>query len=185
MPIMVDGGNAQEFEKPNAGLTAAVCIAVVDLGVQENDYQGEKSKKRQVAFVFEVEQTYTEGKYVGERMLASKIMTASLNEKATLRRLLASWRGKDFDEAELFGYDVEGWKGAPCMLNLVLNAKGYAKVEGVMPAMADKRLEPNRLNYVPQWIKDIANRGEGGQKFSGEEDEGSTVDPNTGEPSFF
>ena len=176
MPIMVEG-SGQEFEKPTPGLHAAVCIAVVDLGIQENNYQGEISHKRQVAIVWELDQTMTEGKFAGERMLVSKIMTASLNEKANLRKMLASWRGKEFSEAELSGYDVEGWKGAPCMVNLVLNDKGYAKVEGVMPAMGDNKLEPNRLNYVPQWIKDIANRGDGGQTFSTEED--------NGEPSFY
>ena len=165
MGLIVDKGNSQEFEKVSGGLHSAVCISVVDLGMQKGDYQGTPWKKKQLALVWEVDQEFTEGKFTGERMLVSAIYTASLNEKANLRNILESWRGKSFSEAELTGYDVEGWRGAPCMINLVLNEKGYAKVSGVMPAMPDKKLEPRKLNYVPQWIKDIANRGDGGQTF--------------------
>ncbi len=181
MAVMVDKGNSQEFEKPAAGLHSAVCISVVDLGTQENNYQGEISHKRQVALIWELDQTMKEGKFAGERMLVSMICTASLNEKAKLRGILESWRGKSFSEAELTGYDVEGWKGAPCMIKLVLNEKSYAKVSGVMPAMPDKKLEPRKLNYVPQWIKDIANRGDGGQTF----DDGTQIASDDAEHDFF
>ena len=42
-----------------------------------------------------------------------------MNEKATLRKMLASWRGKDFTEAEAKSFDITKLLGVACMLNII------------------------------------------------------------------
>lgn len=175
MGIIAKGSEMKEFEKATPGMHRAVCISMVDLGVQSGEYNGEPWKKRQVALIFELDQCFTEGNYTGEPMLVSEIVTLSLNEKAKLRGYLESWRGKRFSEQELLGYDISEWVGSPCMINVMHNAKGYAKIAGISPLMAGlEPLAPVRLGYVPDWIKRIANNGEGDhQRFDVEEKPGN------------
>jgi hypothetical protein len=49
----------------------------------------------------------------------SKRYTLSLNEKASLRKDLQSWRGKPFTSAELAGFDVSRLIGANCLLSVL------------------------------------------------------------------
>jgi hypothetical protein len=49
----------------------------------------------------------------------SKEFTLSMNEKANLRKLLASWRGKGFSEDEAKSFDITKLLGATCMLNII------------------------------------------------------------------
>lgn len=43
----------------------------------------------------------------------------SMNEKANLRKMLASWRGKDFSQDEAKCFDVTKLIGVACMLNII------------------------------------------------------------------
>jgi hypothetical protein len=76
------------------------------------------------------EQPYTLGKE----------FTLSLNEKATLRKFLESWRGKAFTEDEAKSFDISVLLGKPCMLNVIhkvsqKNGKTYAEIASVSPMM--------------------------------------------------
>ena len=66
----------------------------------------------------------------------NKAYTLSLHEKAALRKDLASWRGKDFTEEELQGFDVSKLLGVYCMVNVVTtesNGKTYSNVSSITP----------------------------------------------------
>jgi hypothetical protein len=60
--------------------------------------------------------------------------TASLNQKAALRRDLESWRGVKFSDADLKnGFDLRKLLGATCYLNLIESKDGnYINVSSIM-----------------------------------------------------
>ena len=68
-----------------AGWTRAISIRVIDLGMQ-NGFQGKTQHKCRI--LFETEHRYTEGDNKGKRFLISDKLTASLSEKANLRKVL-------------------------------------------------------------------------------------------------
>jgi len=94
----------------------------------------------------------------GKRFVVTNTYTASLNEKANLRRDLESWRGRPFTAEELQGFDLEKVVGKPCMLNLVAKttAKGktWTGIAAIMPLPKDaEKLTPETpRDYVPKWI---------------------------------
>jgi len=65
----------------------------------------------------------------------SDTYTLSLNEKASLRKMLESWRGKAFTPEELEGFSLSKVLGAPCMVSIVQaeknNGDKFAKVSAV------------------------------------------------------
>ena len=74
----------------------------------------------------------TTGEYAGQPFTTSKFYTLSLHEKANLRNILKNWRGRDFTDAELKGFDLKTVLGAPCMISITHNEKGRSEVGGVM-----------------------------------------------------
>ena len=122
-----------DFEQPPIGTHVAICVKVIDIGTQKSEYQGQANIKRQCIVGWELpNELMTTGDYAGKPFTVSKFYTASLNEKANLRKDLANWRGRDFTEEELGGFESRNVLGKPCMLSLTLNDKGKARVTGVM-----------------------------------------------------
>jgi len=125
--LITDSGNSGNFENPLAGSYGATCRQIIDLGTQESDYQGVKSHKHQILVGWELDELMEDGR----PFVVSKFYTASLNEKANFRQDLISWRGRDFTNEELGGFDPANILGAPCMLSLILTEKGKIKVQNV------------------------------------------------------
>lgn len=135
-------GGGGDRQIPEAGMNAARCVAVLDLGTHvderfKND-KGKASRRHLVQIQWELPgQMMT---YEGESrpMMATKRYNLSVNEKATLRKDLESWYGKAFPDAELEakGFDVEKLLGRPALLNLTHSDDGkYANVKSVNPPM--------------------------------------------------
>ena len=126
--IISDNGGTS-FEQPPTGSHAARCISIIDLGTQRSTYEGEVQIKHQVIVRWELaNELLTIGDFAGKPFTVSKFYTASLHEKAGLRKDLASWRGRDFTAEELKGFDMKSILGKPCMLSVGLSEKGKAKV---------------------------------------------------------
>ena len=129
--IIANGGNdTPSYPTVSVGVHKARCVRVIDLGTQQNDYQGQISWKRQVMLIWEVP-SETDNK--GEPLTISKFYTLSLNEKANLANDLVSWRGRPFTETEKKAFDISKVVGKPCSINVILNQKGKPKVSTVMP----------------------------------------------------
>lgn len=129
-----DSGN-QDFEQPPVGSHLARCVRVIDIGTQRGEYKGQATAKRQCIIAWELPaELITQGEYKGQPFIVSKFYTASLNEKANLRHDLENWRGREFTEQELQGFDSRNVLNKPCMLSVIHNEKGRAKVAGVMGA---------------------------------------------------
>lgn len=128
-----DSSNSTTFEQPPAGTHVARCVRVVDLGTQKSSYEGDISYRRQVWVAWELPtERMTEGEFVGEPFLVSRFYTQSLHPKSKLRQDLASWRGRDFTEEELQGFDPKNILGVPCLLSIIISDTGRARVSGVM-----------------------------------------------------
>jgi hypothetical protein len=174
------GGNYPERKPLEAGAYAAVCDMVVDLGVQASP-GGQFAPKRTLMLRFQIPSERVEITKDGETKslpaVISRTLGLSLNEKATLRQLLQSWRGRAFTAEELKKFDLVNVLGKPAFINVTHSVKGdktYANLTSIMPlpkGMPAPTLEGEALTYsiddpdpvmfdkLPAWVQDkIANR---------------------------
>ena len=174
------GGNYPERKPIEAGAYAAVCDMLVDLGVQPSP-GGQFAPKRTLLLRFQIPSERVEITKDGETKslpaVISRTVGLSLNEKATLRQLLQSWRGRAFTPEELKKFDLVNVLGKPAFVNITHAVKGektYANLTSIMPlpkGMPAPTLEGESLWYsvespnaavfdkLPAWIQDkIAGR---------------------------
>ena len=76
----------------STGLHNALCIGVHSIGVQPS---GKFEPKEQLLLSFEIDEKMTTGKFAGKPFRLYKKVTKSLNDKATLTKILQGWAGKD------------------------------------------------------------------------------------------
>lgn len=169
MPIRVKDTSTPMTPAPE-GLYQAVCVDVVDLGIVKSSF-GDKHK---VAVYWQIDQLNEES---GKRFLVTKRYTASLSEKATLRKDLETWRSKKFTKEELDGFDLEVLLGVNCQIQIVHNASDdgtvYANVQAVVPiGKGMTKMRPE--SYVRKIDREKSN----GKPTAAEE-------PDTDEPTPF
>jgi len=125
------GGN---FELCPAGSYRAICTSITDLGFHEQNWQGEKARDvRKLRLSFEL---CDEQKTDGTPFYASREVTLSLNEKATLRAIVDGWNGKAMTDAEAKdGIDLGSYLGRAAMLSIThkqsLSGNTYAAISSV------------------------------------------------------
>ena len=130
--IKDNGGTART--PLEAGSYRAVCYSIVVLGTTYN--QAFDKAITQICFTWELpdERITINGEDLPKAISAT--YTLSLNEKAKLRQMLASWRGRDFTEEELEGFSLSNVLGVPCMLATVIKTsstgKEFAQVASVV-----------------------------------------------------
>lgn len=129
MSLISTQGEGQDFKQVPAGTHTAICIGVIDLGIQAGEYEGKRTERKQVLLRWELP---TELMDDGQPMIISAFLTNSLNEKAKLRHWLEAWRGRAFTEDELAGFDLRNVLLKACMVSVIHNDKGRAKVNAVM-----------------------------------------------------
>src|SRR5262245_48984112 len=98
--VIIAKDTRKELQPAPEGLHQAVCVDVVDRGVQATPW----GEKQQVELRWEIEEQNPDTE---KPFLLSKRYTCSLSEKATLRAHLESWRGRKFTSEELQGFDLE------------------------------------------------------------------------------
>lgn len=142
-PIIATAG--ESFTPAPAGVHQAVCVDCVDKGLLPNSFRPGTTQHK-IVLAWQIEECRDDGK----RFLVYKRYTCSLNEKATLRKDLESWRGKPFTRDEEMGFDVESVIGANGLINIQhneSNGKTYANVVAVMPlAKGMAKIKP--VDYV-------------------------------------
>lgn len=139
IPASASGRGESNFKPVSAGLHPAVCVGVIDLGIQEGSDQYPKPKQkvhlRWVALDETVEWEKDGQKHTGPAIIGAT-HTLSLSENSNLRPLLESWRGRAFTEAELERFNVAALAGKACQLNVIHVSKGpkvYANVKTIVP----------------------------------------------------
>ena len=130
MKLSNSGGG--QYEQPPVGTSVARCYRIIDLGTQAGEWQGKPIYRRQVVLTWELPtELMSEGDHVGQPFSTSKFYTASLHEKASLRKDLQNWRGREFTVEELSGFESTNLLGKACMLSLTANDQGKSRVTGV------------------------------------------------------
>jgi hypothetical protein len=133
MPIIASAkSDGQDFQPAPAGVHQAVCVDVIDLGILDVTWQGQKKQQHKVNFVWQIAEDREDGK----PFLVFNRYTLSLSEKANLRKHLESWRGRAFTPEESAGFDLENVIGKNCLLNIQHKPSGdkvYANVVSIMP----------------------------------------------------
>lgn len=150
----------------------ARCVQVIDIGVQKSE--AFNTSRRQAMLVFEIpsERITLDGEDK-PRMLAGTY-TVSLNPKGTLRKLLESWRGKAFTDAEVKAFDLKQLINLPCMLSVIQKTSQggnvFAAIGGVskypknFPPMPDAETtlfafdldtidDLEKMEVLPEWIQ--------------------------------
>ena len=172
MSLVVDANSSSNIEPIPEGTYLAVCNMLVDLGEQYNETYKNSSKK--VLIGWEIpEETYTNADGEEKPRQITKRYTASLNEKSTLRKDLAAWRGKNFTDEELKKFDLRNIVGKSCLLTIIHkdnNDRVYAQISSIssLPkGMAKGNLsgeplifdldndELKLIDFLPEWIAKI------------------------------
>lgn len=118
-----------DFTPHPEGIHPAVCLDVIDLGLVETEFQGQRRQVNKVKLVFESEQRMEDGK----AFTISKNFTASLHPKAKLAEFLGKWRGRPIVPGE--SIDLAKLIGASCTLvvshqqNMV--GRTYASIDAI------------------------------------------------------
>lgn len=126
------------YEPIPAGNYVARCYSMIHIGTVTENVMGTEKQLNKVRLTFELP---TETKVFKEENgeqphVISKEFTLSMHEKATLRKMLESWRGKGFSEQEAKGFDITVLCGKPCMLNIIHKpskdgSKIYAEISSI------------------------------------------------------
>lgn len=134
MALTVSEPESSSFTPCPAGTYPARCVLIADLGTQESDYQGETKRAAKLFVQFEICEPETR-REDGKAFCIGKRFTASLHEKAGLRKTLESWRGRPFSPDELRGFSLVNVLGKPCLLSVVQETKGdrtYSNIASIM-----------------------------------------------------
>jgi hypothetical protein len=139
MSLVLESKAGGDFKPHVEGIHPAVCVDVIDLGLVETEFQGQRRLVNKVRLVFETEQRNEEGK----NCVISKTFTASLHPKAKLAEFLGKWRGRPVVPGE--SIDLAKLIGANCTLvishqqNMV--GRTYASIDAV--SKPTKRVAPS------------------------------------------
>ena len=143
MAFVAKDSGGGDFKKVPPGAYIGRCFSLIDLGTQLTSGQYGEKNQHKIRIGWELFGEDEAGQPLtvmvnGREMplTISKSYTMSLHEKASLRKDLAAWRGKDFTEEEARGFDVSKLVGAYCMVNAVnseTNGKTYTNVAGLTP----------------------------------------------------
>ena len=134
--IATNNGTTRELIPANNYL--ARCYQMVEIGTVKESILGKEVIAHKVRIGWELP---TELKVFnpekGEQpCVISKEYTLSMNEKANLRKMLASWRSADFTEEQAKAFDITKLLGVACMINIIHKpskdgSKVYEEIAGV------------------------------------------------------
>ena len=143
MALTASDTGSGNFKRVPAGSHIARCFSVADLGTHTTNGQYGETTSRKIRLAWEIFGEYEDNQPltidvdgIKMPMTINKQYTLSLGEKASLRKDLSAWRGRDFTEEELRGFDISTVVGVYAMLNVTLSENGgktYSNVAGISP----------------------------------------------------
>lgn len=137
------------IEPAPAGTHVGVLIRIIELGTQDNTFQGETRQQHQIMLCWELPNKLNSQ---GQPFVVSKTLNFSTNEKATYRHWAEAMLGRPFTKPELFGknrFNVKNLLGESCLLQIeqTENTEGKigAKIKNAM-ALPEGMAEPPVAN---------------------------------------
>lgn len=153
------------------------CYQMIHIGTVVESFQGEMKQFNKVRIGWELptERRVFKEENGEQPYVISKEFTLSMNEKSNLRKMLASWRGKDFSEDEAKKFDITKLLGVPCMINVIHKPKVsdptsvYEQIASITPVpkgipipdqenktqvLSYDNFDFNLFNSLPDFIKD-------------------------------
>ena len=162
MSLTAKDSGGGSFTPVAPGMHLARCYRIVDMGTQKSEYQGKVNHLQKVMIQFEVHGEDDNGNALvtakGEPMSISKNFTLSLAEKATLRKDLQTWRGRDFTTDELRGFEMKNVLGAWAMITAAKsvgnNGKDYTNIVSInpVPVAIKKAGLPEGFNKLAMFV---------------------------------
>ena len=162
MSLTAKDSGGGSFTPVAPGMHLARCYRIVDLGTQKSEYQGKVNHLQKVMIQFEVHGEDENGNALvtskGEPMSISKNFTLSLAEKATLRKDLQTWRGREFTADELRGFELKNVLGAWAMITAAKsiggNGKEYTNIVSInpVPVAIKKAGLPEGFNKLAMFV---------------------------------
>ena len=172
MPIPVSAPETRDFTPAPQGLHQAICVDVWDVWREKSKFpndRGEFPMKARTRVVFLLDAQMADGR----PFEIAPYYTASLHEKAKLRKDLESWRGRAFTPDELKSFDLEKLIGVNCQIQVVHNKSGektYANVAAIVPLSKNQ----TKLTIPPGFVrhKDKVAQADGptGEDYPEDED---------------
>ncbi len=127
--IILQCKETSDFKPHPEGIYVAVCNDVIDLGMVETEFQGQKRHVQKLKVSFETELKMEDGRPFS----ITKNFTASLHPKAKLAEFLGKWRGRPVMPGE--SIDLGKLIGACCTLVIShqqnMSGKTYAAIDAV------------------------------------------------------
>ena len=140
------------FKPHPEGIHPAVCVDVIDLGLVETEFQGQRRTVNKVKIIWETEQKTEDG----VNCTISKNFTASLHPKAKLNDFLGKWRGRPVAIGEKI--ELPKLIGACCTLvishqeNMV--GRKYASIDAI--SKPTRKVAPSGTYNAAETRKRIA-----------------------------
>lgn len=149
--ITATNNGSGNFEPVPSGTFSARCFEMIQVGTIKEIIQGKEKMLNKVRISWELPtelKVFKEGDPAKPQVI-SKEFTLSMNEKATLRKFLAAWRGKDFSEDESKAFDITVLLGKACLLSIIHKTSSggnvYADIASV--SMVPKGMTvPDQIN---------------------------------------
>lgn len=185
--MKVSAENKTKFPVVSEGVHMAVCHGVIDLGTQQTEWQGHEKHVRKVLLCWELPDERIERDGESIPRVVSARYTASIGEKANLRKVLESWRGKAFTQEELGGFEIRNLLGVGCQIQIIHKKKGeqtYANVTSVMALPKGMKSAVSELpqlwfsfdeidksnpaipEEIPEWIQKVITQSDEWKEFS-------------------
>ena len=151
---------------PPAGSHAARLVWLVDLGTQEDTWQGETKIRRKIHLTFELVNELMED---GRPFVVGRSISMSFNEKSTLRAiaetLLGSKLPKDFDLSTIIGkpclaqvvhYEKKDGTTGGKLGTIIAAPKGFPVKNAANECLVYNIHEPdaNTFQKLPKWIQE-------------------------------
>lgn len=135
-----------------AGNYMARCYKMIEIGTVTENVMGKSATLHKVRIGWELPtETKVFDQAKGEQPLViDQEYTLSMNEKANLRKMLESWRGKAFTEKEAECFDITNLIGKPCMLNIIHK---QSKAGNTYEQISSVTAVPRGIQVPPQITK--------------------------------
>jgi len=149
MPIIAQNNGGSNIEPIAAGSYASRCYSMIQIGTITENILGTEKELHKVRISWELPdelEVFKEENGPQPRVISEEY-TLSLNDKANLRKMLQSWRGKAFTDEEANAFDITVLVGKPCLLSI---SQKQSKKGNTFSYISGVSLLPKGMQCPPQ-----------------------------------